>query len=387
MRATKALWQESCARGDIVKIVTVVGARPQFIKAAPVSGELRKWCTEVLVHTGQHYDYNMSEAFFEDLGIPKPDYNLGLGGGTHGKQTGAMLEAIERVLIAEAPQGVLVYGDTNSTLAGALTAAKLHIPVFHVEAGLRSYNRKMPEEINRVLTDHLSDILFCPTEAGVSNLRKEGITHNVFNVGDVMYDAFLANIEIAKEKSKILEEIGLSAGGYLLATVHRAENTDNIENLTNIVEALALLEHEIVLPLHPRTRKALRNTNLLNRLEACQHVRLIEPVGYLDMLALEHGSTLILTDSGGIQKEAFFLGKPCVTLRDETEWVETVECGLNTLVGADTNGILHGVETQLVTSRLQELAQFFGTGRASEEISRSIEGYLSNVLGRGRDDG
>ena len=379
----RRIWQESSARGDTVKIVTVVGARPQFIKAAPVSRELRKWCTEVLVHTGQHYDHNMSEAFFEDLEIPKPDYNLGLGGGSHGKQTGAMLEAIESVLIKEAPQGVLVYGDTNSTLAGALAAAKLCVPVFHVEAGLRSYNREMPEEINRVLTDHLSDVLFCPTEVAVSNLWKEGITDNVFNVGDVMYDAFLANIEIAKEKSKILKEIGLSAGGYLLATVHRAENTDNAENLNSIVGALTLLDHQIILPLHPRTRKALESANLMGRLEGCQHIRLIEPVGYLDMLALEYGSTLILTDSGGIQKEAFFLGKPCITLRDETEWVETVNAGLNVLAGADLRKILDSTEQQIAALPMCELPPYFGVGEASIGICRAIGKYADHyrILG------
>ncbi len=244
-------------RGVNLKIVTVVGARPQFINAAPVSRELRKWCKEVLVHTGQHYDYNMSKTFFDDLNIPRPDYNLGLGGGTHGKQTGAMLGAIESVLMKELPQAVLVYGDTNSTLAGALAAAKIHIPVFHVEAGLRSYNRDMPEEINRVLTDNLSDLLFCPTDVAVANLAKEGITKNVYQVGDVMYDAFLENMQIAKNKSTILGDLDITRDNYILVTVHRAENTDNPNSLGNIVSALLQLDYEVVWPLHPRTRQAL----------------------------------------------------------------------------------------------------------------------------------
>lgn len=364
-----------------MKIVTVVGARPQFIKAAPVSRELRKWCKEVLVHTGQHYDYNMSKTFFDDLNIPRPDYNLGLGGGTHGKQTGAMLGAIESVLMKELPQAVLVYGDTNSTLAGALAAAKLHIPVFHVEAGLRSYNKNMPEEINRVLTDHLSDLLFCPTDVAVANLAKEGITKNVYQVGDVMYDAFLENMQIAKSKSTILEELDITRDSYILVTVHRAENTDNPNSLGNIVSALLQLNYEVVWPLHPRTRQALEKNNLLGKLEGAQRIKVIDPVGYLDMLVLEYHSAMIMTDSGGVQKEAFFLCKPCVTLRKETEWVETVECGANILAGTEVERILSAVEVQYVLGPVMSLdpQYYFGTGDASLKISQKSREYLESL--------
>ncbi len=320
-----------------MKIVTIVGARPQFIKAAPVSRELRKQHTEVLVHTGQHYDENMSAVFFRELEIPEPDCNLGIGSGSHGQQTGAMLGGIEAVLIAEQPDWVLVYGDTNSTLAGALAAAKLHIKVAHVEAGLRSFNRRMPEEVNRVLTDHVSDMLFCPTQTAVKNLAREGLTQGVHLVGDVMHEALLWAAERARTQSVILDRLVLMKKGFLLATVHRAENTDDPVRLRAIVEALVSLDDPIVFPIHPRTRKA------LDRLEfptLPSRVKVIEPVGYLDMVHLEQSARTIMTDSGGIQKEAYWLGVPCVTLRDETEWVETVESGWNVLVGADTERIV-----------------------------------------------
>ena len=320
-----------------MKIVTIVGARPQFIKAAPVSRELRKQHTEVLVHTGQHYDENMSAVFFRELEIPEPDCNLGIGSGSHGQQTGAMLGGIEAVLIAEQPDWVLVYGDTNSTLAGALAAAKLHIKVAHVEAGLRSFNRRMPEEVNRVLTDHVSDMLFCPTQTAVKNLAREGLTEGVHLVGDVMHEALLWAAERARTQSVILDRLVLMKKGFLLATVHRAENTDDPVRLRAIVEALVSLDDPIVFPIHPRTRKA------LDRLEfptLPSRVKVIEPVGYLDMVHLEQSARTIMTDSGGIQKEAYWLGVPCVTLRDETEWVETVESGWNVLVGADTERIV-----------------------------------------------
>ncbi|GIV96198.1 MAG: UDP-N-acetyl glucosamine 2-epimerase [Herpetosiphonaceae bacterium] len=317
-----------------MKIVTVVGARPQFIKAAAVSRILRSTpgLNEILVHTGQHYDENMSDVFFEELNIPRPDYHLGIGSGSHGAQTGRMLEAIEQVLLAERPNWVLVYGDTNSTLAGALAAAKLHIPVAHVEAGLRSFNRKMPEEINRVLTDHAADLLFAPTEAAVENLRREGIPgERVIFVGDVMYDAALYFGTRAEQRSDVLARLGLKAQNYVLATIHRAENTDNADRLRDIVSGLVDLAHDIavVLPLHPRTRGALQREGLLDK--AIGPICLIDPVGYLDMIMLEKHARLIITDSGGVQKEAFFYRVPCITLRNETEWTELVTLGWNQL--------------------------------------------------------
>ena len=317
----------------MTKVLSVVGARPQFIKAGVVSRALRRTTGvgEVVVHTGQHYDENMSEVFFRELEIPKPDYHLGIGGGTHGQNTGRMLEAIERVLLDEKPDWVLVYGDTDSTLAGALAAAKLHIPVAHVEAGLRSFNRRMPEEINRVLTDHVSDLLFAPTETAVQNLLREGISSDkVHLVGDVMYDAALYYGEKAEQKSQILPRLGLRPKEYVLATLHRAENTDDPMRLRVILEALAQVHQEmpVVFPVHPRTRKRAEAFGLASLLN---HVMAIEPVGYLDMLMLEKNARLIATDSGGVQKEAFFYRVPCVTLREETEWVELVELGWNQL--------------------------------------------------------
>lgn len=313
-----------------MKVVTVIGARPQFIKAAAVSRILRKECDEILVHTGQHYDANLSDVFFEELEIPKPDYNLGIGSGSHGAQTGRMLEAIEQVLLKEKPDWVLVYGDTNSTLAGALAAAKLHIPVAHVEAGLRSFNRKMPEEINRVLTDHVSDLLFAPTKTAVKNLRQEGISEDrIHLVGDVMYDAALYYGEKARLESRVLEKLGLKPKEYILATVHRAENTNDPSRLRAIAEGFCEVSKEflVVFPAHPRTCKALERYGLLEEIKT--RLMLIEPIGYLDMVMLEQSARLITTDSGGVQKEAFFYSVPCVTLRTETEWVELVELGWN----------------------------------------------------------
>ena len=326
-----------------MKVVSVVGARPQFIKCAPVSCELRQVAQEVLVHTGQHYDDSMSGVFFRDLGLPEPDYHLAVGSGSHGHQTGEMLKKIEEVLLKEEPDVVLVYGDTNSTLAGALAAAKLHIPVAHVEAGLRSYNRKMPEEINRVLTDHLSALLLCPTETAVENLRREGVTKGVHLVGDVMYDALLDGVEIARRTSTILDRLVVEPQRYILATVHRAENTDQPQRLEGIVTALVGLAkagHRVVFPVHPRTQKQLS----LHSIELCEGVVQIDPVSYLDMVLLESMARLILTDSGGIQKEAYWLQVPCLTLRDETEWKETVQSGWNRLVGTDPHRILRAVD-------------------------------------------
>jgi len=363
-----------------MKVVSIVGARPQFIKAAPVSRELRKEHTEVLIHTGQHYDYYMSAVFFAQLDIPEPHYNLGVGSASHGRQTGEMLSRVEEVLFKEKPDSVLVYGDTNSTLAGALAAAKpcfdkvstsstrrlrTSIPVAHIEAGLRSFNREMPEEINRVLTDHVSDLLFCPTETEVRNLAREGITEGVHNVGDVMYDAVLYNISIAQERSCILQKLGLKPKGYLLTTIHRPSNTDDEKNLRSILTAFNEIEETIVFPAHPRTSQAIER--LSYPLEP--HVMLIEPVSYLDMLVLERNARLILTDSGGVQKEAYFLAVPCVTLREETEWVETVESGWNVLVGPDAERI---IEVAREFQPIGRQSAIFGNGRASEMIAKLL---------------
>lgn len=312
------------------KVLTVVGARPQFVKAAAVSRAMARLegMREIMLHTGQHFDANMSDIFFEELGIPAPDYHLGTAGGSHGEMTGRMLAAIEAVLIEEKPDWVLVYGDTNSTLAGALAAAKLHIPVAHVEAGLRSFNRRMPEEINRVLTDHVSARLYCPTGAAMRNLADEGIRKGVLHVGDVMYDAAIDARQRAQSGADILARIGLEPGRYSLATIHRAENTDDAARLRAVIGHLEQVAEErtVVLPLHPRTMQAVARFGIsLNRL------KVIEPVGYLEMTALLAGCVDVHTDSGGVQKEAYFHGKPCVTLRDETEWVETVEAGWNRL--------------------------------------------------------
>lgn len=324
-----------------MKIVTIVGARPQFVKAAAVSRFLRRHGAEVLVHTGQHYDDNMSRVFFEELDIPPPACDLGIGSGGHGAQTGAMLAAIENVLLKEKPDRVLVYGDTNSTLAGALAAAKLHVPVAHVEAGLRSFNRRMPEEINRVLTDHVSDLLFCPGATAVANLAAEGIRAGVHPVGDVMHPALMHAAAVARDKSDVLARLGLSAGGYALATVHRAENVDDPERLQRIISALRDVSRQrpVVFPVHPRTRRQ------LPELHAGGGLIPIDPVGYLDMVRLEAGAAVILTDSGGVQKEAYWLRVPCVTLREETEWVETVREGWNVLVGADPDRIVRAART------------------------------------------
>jgi UDP-N-acetylglucosamine 2-epimerase len=328
-----------------MKIATVVGARPQFIKAAPISQALQAaGHQEYLIHTGQHYDHGMSQVFFEELGLPEPDINLGVGSGTHGWQTGQILMRLEAALIAEKPDRVLVYGDTNSTLAGALAAVKLHIPVAHVEAGLRSFNREMPEEYNRVLTDHCADLLFCPTQTAVENLAREGITKGVFWVGDTMYDAVLQFAEIAQHRSTIMKRLGLEPKHFLLATVHRPYNTDDPAILDSILTVFREQSETIVFPVHPRTRACIEKFGLIspgsssNLSQPCaenMQLRLIDPVGYLDMLVLEQNARLILTDSGGMQKEAYFFGVPCLTLRPETEWVETVEAGWNILVGVD----------------------------------------------------
>ncbi|MBU4374031.1 MAG: UDP-N-acetylglucosamine 2-epimerase (non-hydrolyzing) [Candidatus Methanoperedenaceae archaeon] len=348
-----------------MRVLSIVGARPQFIKCAPLSRELRKEHEEILVHTGQHYDHDMSEIFFEELNIPKPDYNLGIGSGSHGEQTGRMLIEIEKALLKEKPDMVLVFGDTNSTLAGALAAAKLHIKVAHVEAGLRSFDRSMPEEINRVLTDHISDLLFCPTQTAVDNLANEGIAAGVHLVGDVMVDALEYNLKIAEKKSGIIDELALEKGEYLVITVHRPGNTDSRENMTNIIEALGETGRVVVFPVHPRTEKYLREYGLLMP----ENVKLIEPLGYLDMLRLMANAGKILTDSGGIQKEAYVLSVPCITLRKNTEWVETLEGGRNVLVGADKRKIVEAIQCFYPSAKQKDI--FGGTG-ASGRILNAI---------------
>jgi len=325
-----------------VKIVSVVGARPQFVKAAAVSRALRQQHREFLVHTGQHYDYEMSGIFFDGLDLPRPDANLEVGSGGHGAQTGAMMSRIEQILLEDTPDYVLVYGDTNSTLAGALAASKLSIPIAHVEAGLRSFNRRMPEEINRVLTDHVSDLLLCPSEQAVINLEAEGIKRNVHVVGDVMLDVLnWATKRNAENPRSILPNLGLSRGQYLLVTVHRSENTDESGGLPRILAALDSLREQVIFPVHPRTRKIISDIGY----RPSPHVHLIEPVGYLDMLELASSARMILTDSGGLQKEAYWLNVPCVTLREQTEWVETVETGWNQLVGTDPSKIAAAVRS------------------------------------------
>ena len=356
-----------------MKIVTIVGARPQFIKAAAVSRAIAKYnhsigsdakpITEIIVHTGQHYDRNMSEVFFEELEIPKPDINLGVGSGPHGQQTGEMLIHIEKVLLAEKPDWLMVYGDTNSTLAGALAAVKLHIPVAHVEAGLRSFNKTMPEEHNRVLTDHCSHYLYCPTVTSVSNLEKEGLNQGIFLVGDVMHDSVIFNMKLAEEKSTILGTLKITPKEYGLATVHRAENTDDMTKINSIFQALNRVSKDcapVIVPLHPRTRKQIESSGL-----EFPDLSIINPVSYLDMLSLEKNAKFILTDSGGVQKEAYWLKTPCITMRDETEWIETTNSGWNILSGANTDRIYHCVTSFTIP---KEHPNAFGNGQAAESI-------------------
>lgn len=355
-----------------MKLLTIVGTRPQLVKVAAVSRELRKEFNEILVNTGQHYDYNMAGIFFEQLNIPKPDYDLGVGSMSHGRQTGNMMIKIEEVVEKENPDAVIVYGDTNSTLAGALVASKLHIPVIHIEAGLRSFNKKMPEEINRVMTDHVSELLFAPTEVAVENLKKENIVQGVYQIGDVMYDAVLYNVAIA-EKKYSLNDYGLQPKEYVLGTIHRAENTDSEERMNAIINALINLEDIVFLPLHPRTRGKLEEYNLLNKLSNAKNIILSEPISYLEMLLLEKNAKAIVTDSGGVQKEAYFAKVPCFTLRDETEWIETVEVGWNRLVNP-INEDLALIIKNFNTGKYQE--DLYGDGKAGEKITKIIKNHF-----------
>lgn len=356
-----------------MKIVTVIGARPQFIKAAAVSRVIRDEYAgkvdEVLVHTGQHYDENMSRVFFDELDIPEPKYNLEISGGSHGVMTGRMLEAVEKVLLLEKPDWLLIYGDTNSTLAGALAAAKLHIPVAHVEAGLRSFNMRMPEEVNRILTDRVSALLLCPTTTAVDNLGAEGLTRGVHNVGDVMYDVAVFYRDRARQHSTILNRLGLELGGFALATCHRAENTDDPRRLESILAALAEIARQVpvILPLHPRTHRLVRDYGLSRWMSG---LTVTEPLPFLDMVALEQAAKVILTDSGGVQKEAFFYRVPCITLRDETEWVETIRLGWNRLVGSGKEEILAAYYALQVPAG--EPTHPYGIGDAAKKVARLL---------------
>jgi UDP-N-acetylglucosamine 2-epimerase len=344
-----------------MKVLTIAGARPQFVKAAAFSRAVRKHHTEVLVHTGQHYDPMLSDIFFEELSIPKPDHHLGVGSGAHGIQTGQMLERLEPVLEQEAPDWVVVFGDANSTLAGALAAAKLHLPLAHVEAGLRSFNRAMPEEINRIVVDHVADLLFCPTQTAVDHLTREGLADRAHLTGDIMYDTLLAHLPLAERRSGIIERLGLAPGGFALVTVHRAANTDDLAALERILDALALLDEPVVFPMHPRVRLALMSSDL----ETPPNVQAIEPVGYLEMLALQRGARVVLTDSGGVQKEAYLLGTPAVTLREDTEWPETLVGGWNVLAGSDPRRIAEAAHRPRPAG---DPPPVFGDGKSAERM-------------------
>lgn len=364
----------------MIKILTILGARPQFIKAGSVSREIAKHkeIQEVIVHTGQHYDANMSDIFFDEMQIPKPNYFLGIGGKSHGAMTGQMIEKIEEVALKEKPDWIMVYGDTNSTLAGAIVASKLHIKLAHIEAGLRSFNMKMPEEVNRILTDRVSTILFCPTDTAIKNLKAEGfpfsLTTNhqqlITNTGDVMQDGaiFYRNLAV-KPNFEIKKD-------FILCTIHRAENTDDETRLRNIFEALNEIakEKQVILPLHPRTKKILENLKF-----NIQNLTLIDPVGYLEMVWLIDHCELVMTDSGGLQKEAYFFEKQCITLRDETEWVELVECGANTLVGADKEKIVFSYKSIISSLKTNNkrlwTKNLYGGGKASENIIKELINY------------
>jgi len=358
-----------------MKILSIVGARPEFIQAMPVSKALRSQHHEVLVHTGQHYDYQMSQAFFDELDIPLPDYNLGVGSGSHALQTAQALIKLEEVLLKEQPGIVIVRGDTNSTLASALAAAKLNLPVAHIEAGERSHERRMPEEINRILTDSIADIHFCVSKAAIKHLSAEGITDKIFQVGDVMLDALLVVKPFARRKSNILSQLNLNSKKYGLLTIHRSANTDNAANLLNIVSALNRITEPIVFPVHPRTQKKLQDIGAHFE----NHVQVIDPVGYLDMLVLEENARIIATDSGGVQREAYYFGIPCITLRNETEWEETVQVGWNKIVGVNKDRIL---DCWFNFEPPAEKPAIYGDGKAAQRIaevlSREVEQFSQN---------
>ena len=351
-----------------MKIVSIIGTRPQFIKCAALTRELRTEYNEVIVNTGQHYDFHLSGVFLDQLNMPKPEYDLGIGSGTHGYQIGQTLIAAEEVLLKEKPDLTLVYGDTNSTLAGALAASKLHIPLGHIEAGLRCGDRDMPEEINRTLTDHCSDLLFCPTKSSVDNLKKENINRGVYLTGDIMVDLLLKQLIIA-EKSSVLQDLGLSSKQYLLVTVHRSSNTDNRQNLKNIVDALIQMDKTIVFAVHPRTEKALKTYGLYDKLIKNSKIKVIKPLGYLDFLKLMNHAKKVITDSGGMEKEAYVLKVPCVTLLQATAWDVTIEDGWNVLVGSDTEKIINMARNFKPMSGQSE---DFGNGEACKNVKNII---------------
>jgi UDP-N-acetylglucosamine 2-epimerase len=355
-----------------MKIVSIVGARPQFIKYAILAKELRKIHKDVLVHTGQHYDYNMNKIFFDQLNIPNPDYHLGVGSGTQAYQTAEIMKGVEDIVINEKPDVVMLYGDTNSTIAGALAAVKIHVPIAHVESGLRSFDRSIPEEINRIVTDHCSDYLFCPTQTALDNLKREGITIGVYLTGDVMVDALNFYKEIAEE-SNILSLLGLTSKKYILVTVHRVSNTEVRDNLKNIVESLIKLSNmgeTIVFPIHPRTERSLKAIKLYDELKV--KVRLVEPLGYFEFLKLLNHTHKVLTDSGGIQKEAYILKVPCITMRQNTEWIETIEDGWNVLAGTDTEQIIELVQTFMPTHSYSSMFGKGACGKISTILSNKI---------------
>ncbi|MFM7595471.1 MAG: non-hydrolyzing UDP-N-acetylglucosamine 2-epimerase [Flavobacteriales bacterium] len=380
-----------------MKIVTIIGARPQIIKAAAISRAIhthfKHQITEVIVHTGQHYDENMSAIFFTEMSIPKANYNLSVGSGNHGAQTAKMIEGIEAILISEKPEALLVYGDTNSTLAGALAAAKIHIPVVHIEAGLRSYNKSMPEEINRITCDHCSTLLFSPTHQGIENLKKEGFSMEihpkahvdrplVFKTGDIMYDNSMYFSRIANENNRLIAALNLTSNAFILCTIHRDSNTDHPEHLNQIIRGILAIQRissqAIVLPLHPRTRKKmteLLEEDVAGELNSNKNIHVIDPAGFLDMISLESNCSLVITDSGGVQKEAFFFKKPCIILREQTEWVEIVANGNAMLVGSNEEKLVEAYH-QLTRKNDYTYPPFFGDGHASEEICRLMIEYL-----------
>lgn len=380
-----------------MKIVTIIGARPQIIKAAALSRAIhmhyKNKITEIIVHTGQHYDENMSQVFFDELGIPSPDYNLNVGSGSHGKQTAAMINGIEEILIKEKPNAIVLYGDTNSTLAGAIAASKIHVPVVHIEAGLRSFNKAMPEEVNRIMCDHVSTLLFSPTITGYNNLLKEGFKKDnaspysannpkIYHSGDVMYDNSMFFSKVAETKTSVLSQNNLRSGNFILATIHRNNNTDEPVRLNALFKSLNDISEknglDVVLPLHPRTAKLL-DTNLdptlLKQVKANTKFKIIAPASFLEMIALEKNCKLVMTDSGGVQKEAFYFEKPCVILRPETEWVELVECGAAIVTDANEQKIKQAFET-LTSKKDLEFPKFYGDGKASEFICGQILEHL-----------
>lgn len=381
----------------MLKILTIIGARPQIIKAAALSRAIKNKFAdkiqEVIVHTGQHYDENMSQVFFDELAIPSPNYNLNVGSGSHGKQTASMIDKIEEILLKEKPNCMVLYGDTNSTLAGAIAASKIHIPVVHIEAGLRSFNKAMPEEINRIMCDHVSTLLFSPTKAGLDNLKKEGFKENntapfsvdnpkIYHCGDVMYDNSLHFSKVAEEKTSVLADNALEKNNFILATIHRNNNTDEPKRLNALFSAINKIATEnkrtVVLPLHPRTAKLLQQNlsqDLYKTVSENKFIKIIEPVSFLEMIALEKNATLIITDSGGVQKEAFFFKKPCIILRSETEWVELVECGAATIADADESKIIDAYSYYTNQKKL-EFPLLFGNGNAAEFICEEI---LKNI--------